>query len=84
MSHLTKLKVKLHYEKDVPRCQTCKHFRPSHLVMTTNSRTMVQPPLCGRHSFLAKPTSVCDTWINSKGETLEPIHPPKKGGKPWP
>ena len=79
MSHLAKLKVNLHYEKDVPRCQSCKHFKPSRIVMTTHSRTMVQPPICGLHTFLTKPMSVCDTWESPKGETLEPIEPPKKG-----
>lgn len=39
MSHLAKLKVKLHYEKDVPRCQSCKHFKPSRIVMTIDQMT---------------------------------------------
>jgi hypothetical protein len=73
------LKQALHYEKDVPRCVTCTHFQKSRIVMTTNSRTMLQRPLCGLHGFITGPANVCDTWVSQKGETLEPIEPPKKG-----
>jgi hypothetical protein len=77
MSHLAKLKVKLHYEKDVPRCATCRHFKSSRIVMTTHSQTRVQKPLCGLHGFITGPANVCDTWVSHKGETLEPIEQPK-------
>ena len=65
----TRAKRRVNYETDVPRCETCIHWQPARIVMTTNSNTRRANPMCKLHHFTNAANSVCDTWKNTKGET---------------
>lgn len=72
MSRLSKLRKAVNYDVDVPRCQTCVHFRKPGSFLR-NSLPVKSPALCKQHDFTVQPLSVCDNWTSRKGETLEPV-----------
>lgn len=63
------LKRSLHYDGDVPRCETCRHYRKSGS-MLVDSIPRFYSASCTLHSFNVKPISCCDTWIDTAGNTL--------------
>jgi hypothetical protein len=78
MSNLARLKIKVHYEKNVPRCETCIQFKESKIVLSHNSIPKRINQHCKLHGFAIARASVCDTWQSAEGETLEAIDT-KKG-----
>lgn len=74
MSRLSRLRKKVNYDTDVPRCQTCIHFRKSRTFFR-DSLPVKSHPLCHKHDFIVAPMSVCDNWQDRKGSTLESCDP---------
>lgn len=72
MSRLGRLRKKVNYETDIPRCQTCVHFRKSRIFLK-NSIPIKSQAMCHKHEFTAAPMAVCDDWKDSKGNTLEKL-----------
>lgn len=70
MSALKALRKKVAYEGDVPRCSTCRHFKPGRTVLI-NSLPRPLHPMCKLHGFKVAAHGVCDTWIDRAGSTLE-------------
>jgi hypothetical protein len=71
MSFLSKLKKKVNYEHNVPRCAICANFQKSKVVLTTDSMTKRINHHCNRHGFSVALNSVCDTWVGVDGDILE-------------
>ena len=72
-SRFVKIKNKFHFEKNVPRCETCINFQESKIMMTTYSRTVRLNHHCKVHGFSITKTALCDAWQSEKGEVLEPL-----------
>jgi len=64
VSYMAKLKKKVGYETNVPRCETCSHFKKATVVLTENSNTKRVNHYCANHGFTIAVNSVCDTWGN--------------------
>lgn len=73
MSAMSKLKKKVGYESNVPRCVTCRYFRKAKIVLTENSNTKRVHHYCINHGFSIAANSVCDTWITVDGQTIEAV-----------
>lgn len=69
MSHLAKRRRKVAWEGDVPRCQTCVHFRKAAFFLR-NSLPVKTPPICGAENFVTAPMAICNKWQDAKGATL--------------
>ncbi len=72
MSMLSRLRKKVGYDTDIPRCQTCKQFRKPGSFLR-DSLPVKSPAMCKQHDFTVQPLSVCDSWTSRSGETLEPV-----------
>ncbi len=72
MSKLGKLRKKVNYETNVPRCQTCVHYRKAPTFLR-NSLPIKGQALCVQYHFTVAPMSVCDSWKSSSGDTLYPL-----------
>lgn len=70
MSKLGQLRKKVHYETNVPRCETCASFKKPYVYLTTHSITAKSQPLCKLHQFTVRPLSCCDQWAGADGSTL--------------
>lgn len=57
------MKNVVNYQRNVPRCGTCKYL-VSYMKEKMNHK-------CSLHNFMVAKNSVCDTWMNSKGEVLD-------------
>lgn len=57
------------YEPDVPRCQTCQHFRKARLKLR-NSLPYHVPTQCDLGDFIVEPTGCCDFWCGRDGVAL--------------
>ena len=71
MSKLGQLKKKVNDEGSVPRCSTCKAYRPSQVLLSTDSQTFRKNHHCGVHGFTITPNAICDGWHGTDGSTLE-------------
>jgi hypothetical protein len=74
MSAMSKLKKKVGYETNIPRCKTCTNFREAKIVLIKNSKTKRINHCCAKHGFTIAINSVCDTWLTETGESLEHAH----------
>jgi hypothetical protein len=72
MSFMAKIKKKVGYQTNVPRCEICSHFKKSKIVLTENSNTKRVNHYCLNHGFSIAVNSVCNTWETVSGETLKP------------
>lgn len=70
MSLLKRLRKRVAWESDVPRCQTCRHFRERGYRLV-NSLPKIVRAHCVLHTFETRPCAVCDCWATKFGETLE-------------
>lgn len=59
------------YEGSVPRCATCKHFKPSRIILTTDSKTTRLNHHCGLGGFGITPNGCCDVWRGADGSVLD-------------
>lgn len=66
---LASLKRQLHYDSDVPRCETCKHFRKAGSVLI-DSLPRAFGPKCTLHDFNVRQCGCCDTWAGHDGSDL--------------
>lgn len=57
------------YEPDVPRCQTCRHFRKAHLELH-DSLPHWKHHWCKRGEFIVQPMGCCDHWTGHDGSTF--------------
>lgn len=73
MSRLSKLRKKVNYDTDIPRCQTCIHFRKSQTFFR-ESLPVKSHAMCHKHEFTTAPLAVCDSWTDSKGHTLHALN----------
>lgn len=71
MSKLGQLKKLVNYEGNVPRCSTCKVYRASQVMLSTNSQTFRKNHHCGLHGFTITPNAICDHWHGADGTVLE-------------
>ncbi len=62
MSKLGQLRIAVAYRRNVPRCETCEHYRKPSVYLTTNSLTARSKPMCTQHHFDVQPNAVCDKW----------------------
>ena len=70
MSAAKRLRKKVDYELDVPRCANCASYRKGRAVLTTNSMTRWQKPWCVTNEFQIHEQAVCNLWTSKKGEKL--------------
>lgn len=70
MSHLSKLRKRVRYEKSVPRCATCQSFQPSRTYLIDSLPRQSQP-YCNQFHFSVRPAGVCDFWQSPDGQQLE-------------
>lgn len=70
MSKLSSLRKKVHYETNIPRCESCASFKKPYIFLKTNSETGRSKPLCNKHSFTVAPNACCDNWTGNDGSTL--------------
>lgn len=77
MSYCSQLKKSWGYETNVPRCEACRHFSVSVIVLTTDSLTRRTNHLCRLGGFTARPNACCDRWVGRDGTQVEPTVPPK-------
>lgn len=70
MSYMSKLRKKWDYEKDVPRCENCKHFRESYVKLTHDSLTRRVHQHCDLGGFNCSKVGLCMKWESKLGELL--------------
>jgi hypothetical protein len=69
MSKQARLRKRVNYETDIPRCENCSHYRkPGKYLIDSLPRT--SPPQCKLHEFVVRPNACCDYWRGLKGEGL--------------
>lgn len=59
------------YEKDIARCENCKHYHGEMLTMR-NSRYKRVASQCRLHDFFVQPAAICETWSGKDGSVLTP------------
>jgi Zn finger protein HypA/HybF involved in hydrogenase expression len=64
-----KAKVAIEYEQNVPRCDTCKHYRQAKTLLF-NSLPHWLPNRCLQHNIRVDPMGLCRTWESKSGEVL--------------
>lgn len=69
MSKLARLRKKVNYETDIPRCETCTHYRARRIYLY-DSLPRVAQTICAKHSFWVRANAVCDTWAGKDGSAL--------------
>lgn len=70
MSWASKERKKAGYEKNIPRCGNCKHYKAGFRVLV-NSIPRTMPIMCKKHNFSIATNSICDHWESKDGEKLE-------------
>jgi hypothetical protein len=61
VSYLSRLRKKVSYDPDTPRCENCLHYRrPGTYLRDSLPRT--SPPQCKLHGFTVKASASCDSW----------------------
>lgn len=70
MGAYTKLKNLWNYERSVPRCESCKHYRKPGWFLVRDSLTRGTPPQCTLGGFEVKPAGCCDQWVDVNGRGL--------------
>lgn len=68
--HAAMVKTRADYESDVPRCQTCRHFRSARILLV-EGLAKPYPDRCKLHRVACEPAGLCATWENRAGERLE-------------
>jgi hypothetical protein len=71
MSAMSQLKKKVGYETNVSRCEICRHFRKSKIVLTEHSNTKRVHHYCINHGFNVAANSICDAWTTIDGKIIE-------------
>lgn len=66
MSYISKLKKKLNYDSQTPRCLICKNYRRGYIKLTTDSRTVKVDPMCNVMCCHVKENGLCDKWVSAK------------------
>ncbi len=64
----------LDFERSVPRCESCRHFRPGKIVLKAQTRNMpvlMLPALCKKGNFLTRATAVCRHWLGTDGSVFD-------------
>lgn len=61
------------YEEKPPTCVTCVHFDPAVHASKPSDLPMrpFKPSWCTLGDFGCKPSAVCNSWRNKRGETIE-------------
>jgi hypothetical protein len=70
MSKLGKLRRKVGYDTNVPRCATCIHRR-TYAHRLRDSLPMRTVHICKKHDFECASFAVCDHWQHKDGSTVE-------------
>jgi hypothetical protein len=70
MSQLSKLRKRIGWERDVPRCKNCTHIKFGQVVLQDSMPVGMSSHLCLKHSFPTRPESCCDTWESKSGERI--------------
>ena len=63
------LKRRLSFDGDVPRCETCMHYRKAGSILIDSLPRFVSAA-CKLHSFNVRPVACCDTWTDKDGNDL--------------
>ena len=64
------LKAKaVNYEKNAPRCESCRHYRKAATVLL-GSLPQKMDARCRRHGFKVSQFGCCDTWAGADGSEL--------------
>jgi hypothetical protein len=63
------IKLAVNYDDNVPRCDSCVHFRQAGLHLV-NSLPRHHRARCVKHEFEPKACGVCDTWKSRDGDVL--------------
>jgi len=72
MSKMSNLKQKWEYDRDTPRCDSCKHFRETYIKLTTDSNTRRVHQHCDLGGFNVRRVGLCNKWLGRQdGATLE-------------
>lgn len=70
MSFLKRLKRKVGWESNTPRCETCVHYLRSKMYLI-DSLPRINHPMCKLHDFQTRTNALCNSWVNKEGETLD-------------
>lgn len=70
MSQLSKLRKRIGWERDVPRCKNCTHMKFGRVVLQESMPVGMSSHVCLKHSFPTRPESCCDTWESKSGERI--------------
>ena len=70
MSLLKRLRKKIGYEDNIPRCPSCKYYKQP-VFYTTLTRKRLSPSFCRAFVINVTPNSICDMWTSKKGVTLD-------------
>jgi hypothetical protein len=62
---LQRIKIKIDYDSDVPRCNTCKNYKKAKTVLV-NSLPRFQFQRCSLHNFKPDEFGLCKDWVDKK------------------
>lgn len=79
MSQLKRLRKKVGYELDVPRCGNCRDYCQARSWLK-DSLPQKGQHFCRQHHFSVHPNAVCDDWFDSKNGV--PLETPNVGVEP--
>jgi hypothetical protein len=57
------------FERDVPRCETCKAYRRARTRLVEETPVKM-PARCAVGGFEIRPVDCCDHWVGRDGTTL--------------
>lgn len=70
MSLLKRLRKKIGYEDNIPRCPSCKYYKQPKFYSTMTAKRL-SPASCKAFAINVTPNSICDMWTSKKGITLD-------------
>jgi hypothetical protein len=81
MSRLQKLRKKVEYETDTPRCSNCTNYRKAAYYLR-DSLPVPTHAMCVLHAFTVRPNACCNKWSGADGSLLD-VEPKTKPSTDW-
>ena len=75
MSHASRTRNRVHFEREVARCASCIHYRPSLPYASGYVGKHRMIPFCDLNQFNTSPLSLCDLWKHRDGTVLDTATP---------
>lgn len=74
----SKIRKRIGYDPDAPRCSNCKHFRKSHLELK-NSTPQYHQSRCKEYDVIIEENGCCDYWVCKRTGVTLILEEPKNG-----